>query len=249
MVLFISDIHFGLGGRREESTKEAELIACLRAREHEVTGLFLVGDVFDQYIEYKHLVPKGFVRFQSLLAEWTDRNVPVTYIVGNHDPWHQQYFEQELGLRLVYDLIIEPLFGKVVHIKHGDGIGNTSPLYNRLKPLLRHPVPVGLYRALLPGDIGFGLARWVNLRFNEKINDELVVQLRDHARNILVETAADVVVMGHCHHAGIYHWPEGHYLNPGSWHHSRTFGRLEKKGLRLLSWNGTCSSELQSHHT
>lgn len=242
MILFLSDIHFGRGTEAAERRKEAALIACLRAHEGQVRRLYLLGDVFDQYIEYRHLVPKGFLRFQALLAAWTDRGVPVTYLVGNHDPWHRDYFGRELGVRLVQDDLVEPLVGCNVYMTHGDGIDPGSRLYNRLKPWLRHPVPVSLYRTLLPGDAGFGLARWVNRHFGtERLDPARAQALRTHARRLLRERALDLVVMGHSHMAERCCWPEGQYVNTGCWHESHTFARLDEEGANLLRWNGSCT--------
>lgn len=244
MFLFVSDMHFGrTDDLATERWHEADLIACLRTYEADVRGLYLVGDVFDQYIEYRHLVPKGFVRFQGLLAAWTDRGVPVTYLVGNHDPWHRDYFEQELGVRVVFDALIEPLCGRHVYIAHGDGLPDAPGLYKRLKPLLRHPVPVALYKTLLPGDSGMRLARWTNRRVQEEqIEAPQVEALRQHARRVLCTTAADLVIMGHSHHPEEYAWPEGRYANLGSWYLSRTLGRLDDTGFTLLRWDGTSSA-------
>ena len=234
-------MHFGrTDDLAAERCHETDLIACLRTYEADVRGLYLVGDVFDQYIEYGHLIPKGFVRFQGLLAEWTDRGVPVTYLVGNHDPWHGDYFRRELGVRVVYGGLIEPLCGRNVYLAHGDGLPGAPGLYKRLKPILRHPVPVALYKTLLPGDSGMRLARWANRRLrHQEIEPEQVQALRDHARYILQTTSADVAIMGHSHHPERCEWPEGCYVNLGSWYLSRTFARLDKRGLAQIAWEGT----------
>lgn len=237
MILFLSDMHLGRGTPTDERRQEAELLAFLRAQAPAVSALYLMGDVFDQYIEYRHLVPKGFVRFLALLAEWTDQGIPVTYFAGNHDPWHQDYFTEELGVRVIFDDLLEPLMGRTVYMTHGDGWdGNRR--YRYLKPVLRHPVPVALYRGLLPGDTGFRLARWYNRRFGHKaIRWDRVAHLRAHARQMLTVHQAELVVMGHAHHPECTLWPEGTYLNPGSWHLDRTFGRLDAHGPTLLRWH------------
>ncbi len=237
-------MHFGRGGAAHARASEKALVDCLRAHEDAVERLYLVGDVFDGYVEYRHLIPKGFVRFQGLLAAWADRGVPITYLVGNHDPWHRDYFVRELGVRLVFDHLLEPLYDRNVYLTHGDARTPTQPLYNRLKPWLRHPLLVWLYRTLLPGDLGYGLAQWVSRNFStEKVNEELVAALREHARQVLREGPADVVVMGHCHRSELTAWPEGAYLNPGCWDEQRTFGRLDEDGLKLLHWDGQESVE------
>jgi len=232
-------MHFGQHDAATERAKERDLIACLRAHEEDVDHLYLVGDVFDGFIEYRHLLPKGAVRFQGLLAEWTDRGVPVTYLTGNHDPWHRDYFSDELGVRMVFDTLIEPVLHSVVYLAHGDAIAAHAGLYTRLRPWLRHPLPVWLYRTLLPADAGLRLAHRVSRAVHEDTPDPDVVRaLRAHAREVLNATAATLVVMGHSHVPALHTWPEGQYLNTGNWYESRTFGRLDPDGARLLRWNG-----------
>ena len=238
-------MHFGREGRAAERAKEADLLRCLDAHAGEAEALYLLGDVFDEYVEYGRLIPKGFVRFQARLAAWTDRGVPVTYFAGNHDPWHQNYFARELGVRFVPEAALEPLYGAGVYMTHGDALRMSSRLQAWLRPLLRHPLPVGLYRAVLPADAGLGLARWVNRTFHkDRINPVLVAGLRDAARRTLEHTAARAVVLAHSHQAELCQWPSGCYLNTGAWHAQRTFGRLDAAGWHLLRWSGAAAVSL-----
>lgn len=244
-------MHFGQSDAAAERAKEADLIDCLRAHEGTVHHLYLMGDVFDEYIEYRHLVPKGYVRFQGLLAEWTDAGVPITYLAGNHDPWHRNYFAQELGVRVVFDALIEPANGPIVYLAHGDAVAANARLYRWLRPWLRHPVPVWLYRSLLPGDSGIRLARWANRSLHENAPDpEVVAALRAHAREVLTSSAATLAVMGHSHVPELRSWPEGCYLNTGNWYESRTLGRLDPDSgeVRLLRWNGRRGVDIEAAH-
>ena len=233
-------MHFGRGNRATERAEELSLISLLHSVEAEIEHLFLLGDVFDEYIEYRHLVPKGLVRFMGLLARWTDKGIPVTYLKGNHDPWHIDYFNQELGVRVHDGPLIEPLLGKHVYMHHGDVVGSRIPFYSVLKRLLRHPFPVGIYRTLLPGDVGFRLARWVNGRLHtEAINMPVVEQLREYAKKILAGPSCNVVLMGHSHYPDRYDGPEGTYINTGSWRFNRTFVSFSSEGLHLKQWDGS----------
>ena len=249
MVLFLSDIHFGRGDAAHERAKEADLLACLRAHEAEVEALYLVGDVFDEYIEYRTLVPKGFIRFQALLASWTDQGIPVTYLVGNHDPWHLDYFTRELGVRVVHDHVLVTHGCRTVYLAHGDGLASSDRPYRWLKPVLRHPLPVWLYRTLLPGDAGMRLARWVNRRVTDETPDpDTIQELTAYARQLLHTTEADLVVLGHSHQAALLTWPEGTYLNPGFWADARTFGILRNDKIHLVRWNGDQTVAVDPEH-
>lgn len=231
-------MHFGRFAPEIERAEELALIKFLRTNEKRIEHLYLLGDVFDQYIEYPNLVPKGFTRFQALLAEWTDRGCPVTYLTGNHDPWHIDYFREELGVRVSFKPITEPLYGKNFYLQHGDGIASRFPFNAWIKRVLQHPVPVGLYRTLLPGDIGYRLARWVNRRIHtDVISKEVVAALRNHARYLLGKERHDIVLMGHSHMPEHAEWPEGTYINTGSWRLSRTFACFSTDGIRLMKWD------------
>lgn len=241
VVLFVSDMHFGRRSEAVERAKEVALIDCLSAHAGDVQHLFLLGDVFDAYIEYEQLVPKGFVRFQALLARWTDRGVPVTYLAGNHDLWHRDYFRKELGVRVLPTRWIGRLCGRLAYLAHGDAPDTSDPLYQRLRPFLGYPPVATLYRRLLPAGGALAFARWFNRRFHdETVDPERVRALRRHARRVLRATSAEMVVMGHSHHAEQRRWPGGTYLNIGAWQGARTFASLSPGGTaRLLRWNGT----------
>ena len=232
-------MHFGRGDLPTERNEELSLISCLNTYETEIKHLFLLGDVFDEYIEYRHLVPKGLVRFQGFLARWTDKGIPVTYLKGNHDPWHIDYFSSELGVTVFDGPINEPLFGNNVYMHHGDVVGSRIPFYSLLKHLLRHPIPVQLYRSVLPGDAGFGLARWVNSRLHtEELNMRAVEALRQYAQQALAVEERDYVILGHSHYPERFDWPEGTYINTGSWRFNRTFVCLSEQGMNLMRWTG-----------
>lgn len=239
MILFLSDMHFGRRERSTERQKEADLIACLEAHADSVEHLYLVGDVFDGYIEYNHLVPKGFVRFQALLAQWTDRGVPVTYVLGNHDSWHQDYFSRELDVTVVSEDLTVQHHGQNLYLTHGDAQASSHSFYAWVRPLLRNPLLVSLYRSLLPADIGIGLAQGVSWALHDGTSDEdVIASLRRFARERLQTEETDIVVMGHSHEPRFHEWPEGSYVNLGNWYEDRTFARLDREGIHLLQWNG-----------
>lgn len=236
--LIVADTHFGRADAVSERQKERDLVACLQSFDGEATTLFLLGDVFECFIEYRYLVPRGFVRFQALLADWADAGVEIVYFAGNHDPWHVDYFQTEFGARVVFDELVLEIGGRRTCVRHGDGIARKSRLYNRIRPVLRHPLPVWIYKHLLPGDVGMRLAHLVSSGLGEEAIDlDVARDLRIRAQQLLAD-GFDQVIMGHSHVAEISQWQQGRYLNPGSWHESRTLLRLDRDEADLLRWNG-----------
>src|SRR5690625_7986891 len=117
----------------------------------------------------------------GLLTEHTDDVTEIIYIVGNHDPWHLDYFSEEFGARVYSDEMIDEDNGARTYFHHGDGIARQSATYNRLRRILRHPIPVSLYRHVLPGDLGVRLARYVSRKSGgggvaENVADDLRAQ-------------------------------------------------------------------------
>ncbi len=241
LTLFVSDLHLGRGTAAESRAAERDLLALLDAHAAALAAggaLWLVGDVFEQFLEYRHLVPKGFVRLQGRLAALADAGVPVTYVVGNRDPWHLDHVERELGARLAREAVTARVEGRPTYIAHGDGHVPAERTSNRLRPLLRSPFMARLYRMGLPGDAGYGFARWFARRFGSDGAPEAPVAdaLRAHAARTLASTGAALVVLGHSHRAACEALPGGAYLNPGYWFADRTFGRVDETGAALLRW-------------
>lgn len=239
MILFLSDLHLGRSNGDDARLRELELLRFMRAMRPDVEHLYLLGDVFEAFIEYRHVVPKGFARFKGLLAEWADAGIPITYLVGNHDPWHVDFFEREIGIAVELDDLVSTHDGMRVYLAHGDRVASSSPVKAWLTAWLRHPFPVWIYRHVVPADVGISLAHYVSATFgNRAIDRDLVDALRVHARRILAESAVEAVVFGHSHLPELQEWPEGQYLNTGYWHESRTYGVLHDGKLQLMRWNG-----------
>lgn len=239
MVLLVSDMHFGRGPDERDRATEEALLACLEYHLDELDELVLLGDVFDHYIEYEHLVPKGAPRLKGRLAEWSENGLTVSYLVGNHDPWHRDYFTRSLGVEVTDGPIRRRLGTHRALLAHGDGLAPSNWIYNGLKPALRHPLLVGLYRSLLPADFGIRLARWWSRRHDRpEVRPEIAEDLRERARDGLEDPDTDLVVFAHSHRAEMHADGEGTYVNTGSWRRDRTYALVDGPAVQLLRWNG-----------
>ena len=240
MTLFVSDLHLGRGTPGETRAAERDAVAMLRAHEADLLAggtLVLLGDVFDQYIEYRHLVPRSAPRLVGLLADLADRGARVFYAVGNRDPWHVDFFERDIGVTVLRRPTLVRADGLGVYLDHGDRHGRparSAPLHS----LLRAPLMARLFRMGLPGDAGYALARWTARRFS---SDGLPTPaetraLRGAAAGLLERPGVDVVAFGHVHEPALDRMPGGTYLNPGYWYGDRTFARLDDGQPALFRW-------------
>jgi len=148
---------------------------------HDAAHIFLVGDMFDSWLEFKNVVPKGFVRFLGKLAELRDSGIMIEAFTGNHDLWMRGYFEEELNIPVHHEEIRRTINGKQFLIAHGDGLGPGDNGYKFLKSILRNPFCQWLYRRVHP-DTGLGLASYFS-RLGPKHEGELKNNLKGQTKN------------------------------------------------------------------
>ena len=199
-VYFISDVHLGLGPRSEERDKENRLLALFQNILSTTDELYIVGDLFDFWFEYRTVIPKGFHRTLAALQAFTDRGIPVKFLVGNHDCWTKDFFSDELGMEVHMTPFEANIQGRRVYLHHGDGLAANDLGYRLIKPVLRNRLAIWLYRWLHP-DIGVPLARGSSRTSrtytSQKDYGEEEGLLR-FARERIQE-GVHIVVMGHHH--------------------------------------------------
>jgi UDP-2,3-diacylglucosamine hydrolase len=157
-IYFISDAH--LGSLMIENAREQErlLVSWLDEIKHDAAALYLLGDMFDFWYEYKLVVPRGYTRFLGKLSELSDMGIDIHFFIGNHDIWAFDYFEKEIGLTLHRKPLITTLYGKRFFLAHGDGLGDPSRSFKFIRWLFHNRVAQVLYSALHPRiGVGIGL--------------------------------------------------------------------------------------------
>jgi len=217
-VYFISDVHLGFGGAEADKERELLLLRLLERISHDAAHLFIVGDLFDYWFDYKTVVPRRHVRTLAALHNLRDAGVPMTYLMGNHDFGHYTYFESELGLRVITGDVTALIGSKRFYISHGDGKAHKDLGYLMLRTVLRNPVAQWMYRVLHP-DIGIGLASGTS-EGSREYTDRKDYGATDGIRDFAAERVAegyDVVVMGHRHIAVDEQIGTGRYINLGHW--------------------------------
>ncbi|MCX7954849.1 MAG: UDP-2,3-diacylglucosamine diphosphatase [Bacteroidales bacterium] len=203
--LFISDSHLGYPSFKESKYREVSLVNLLAEYQKKIDYLFLVGDIFDFWFEYKHVVPKGFIRLLGKLAELSDNGIKIYYLGGNHDMWLFDYLKSELNLIFNEDYIDLLINEKKFFISHGDAFNESDKLYMITRKIFKNPISRKIFAFLHPY-IGINIAKtWSYLsRINEK-HENLYFQGEDkepliqYAKNKLINNNYDFIIFGHRH--------------------------------------------------
>jgi len=243
-VYFASDFHLGIPNLATSHERERRICAWLDSIEHSAAIIYLVGDVFDTWFEYKYVVPKGFTRLLGKLASLTDKGIVIEAFTGNHDLWMKDYFEQELNIPVHHQEIEREYNGKKFIIGHGDGLGPGDNGYKFLKSVLKNPVLQWFYRRLHP-DTGFGLAAYFS-QLGPKHTDKPEKEFQGPDKEWLVQYCLqtlqtkqiDYFIFGHRHLALEYPLPQNSlYVNLGDWIIYDSYGEFDGQTLTLKYYN------------
>ncbi|NTW56428.1 MAG: UDP-2,3-diacylglucosamine diphosphatase [Chlorobiaceae bacterium] len=217
---FISDIHVGLQDKRSEQLKLESLERLFAIISAEGRSLYLLGDILDYWMEFRHVIPKGFTRFFCLLSGLVRSGVEVVYIAGNHDFYLGRFFQEELGVQTLYGMHETCIGGRKFVLAHGDGLGKGDLGYKFFATVIRHPFNIALLSRLHP-DLAVGLMKGYSLRSRENKPDTRArdsERLLDFAEKMAGEKDFDYFICGHNHVRGIANLRDGKtYVNLGSW--------------------------------
>lgn len=239
-IYFASDQHFGAISSEKSLPREKVFVSWLDSIKHDVDVLFLLGDLFDFWHEYKYVVPKGFVRVLGKLAELKDAGVEIHFFVGNHDLWMTDYFEKELNIPVYHKPKEFTLQGKTFLIGHGDGLGPGDKGFKFMKKIFTNPLCKWLFRWLHP-DIGMRFGMYLSRENKSVSGDEDVHFLGGdkeflilYCKEILTQKHYDYFVFGHRHLPMIFDLPQNSkYVNTGDWITYNTYGILENGVFEL----------------
>ncbi|MDB2520697.1 UDP-2,3-diacylglucosamine diphosphatase [Flavobacteriaceae bacterium] len=242
-IYFASDNHLGLPDEKESREREKFFVTWLEDIRKDAAAIYLLGDLFDFWFEYKTVVPKGFVRVLGKLAELSDAGIPITFFVGNHDLWMRDYFQKELGVTVHHHPITLTVGASRFFIGHGDGLGPGDKGYKRMKKLFTNPISKWLFRWLHP-DWGVRLGQYLS-RKNKLISGEEDVKflgedkewLVAYSKKKLQEEHFDYFVFGHRHLPLEINLSEkSQYINLGDWITHNTYAEYDGKHLILKNW-------------
>ncbi len=234
-IYFISDAHLGAEEEEKEKIKEEKLVSFLDRIKTDVESLYILGDMFEFWFEYRHVIPKAHFKILSKLRNLVDSGIKVSYVVGNHDFWLGDFLTDQIGVKIFKDPIEVAHQGKKIFIAHGDGLAKRDLGYRILKKVLRNRVNIFLYRQI-PPDVSYPLAKFVAGKSRAQTDRREVGYLDDY-RNFAYEKIKqgfDAVILAHTHiptlenfgHDSADSPRNGVYLNIGDWFKHFTYGKL-----------------------
>jgi UDP-2,3-diacylglucosamine hydrolase len=234
-IYFASDQHLGAPTPKASLPREKKFVSWLDTIKEDAGTIFLLGDLFDFWFEYKTVVPKGFVRVLGKLAELKDAGIDIYFFVGNHDLWMRDYFQKELNIPVFHKPQEFDINGKIFLIGHGDGLGPSDYGYKRMKKVFTFPFFKWLFRWLHP-DIGVRLGHYFSVK-NKLISGDEDARflgeenewLAQYCRKKLTEKHYDFFVFGHRHlPLEIKLNNNSTYINLGDWIQYFTYGEFMK---------------------
>lgn len=242
-VYFLSDFHLGAPNEVESRKREDRLVRFLQAARKDAGIIFIVGDIFDFWFEYKTVVPKGFVRLLGTLAQMSDEGIQLHIFTGNHDLWMNDYLTKELNAKVYFEPQAFTLNNAKFLIGHGDGLGPGDKGYKRLKKIFTNPICQWLFRWLHP-DAGIQLANYFSQKSRAKTGNADEIFLGEDKEWLILYTKekaktmdVDYFVFGHRHYAIDFKINEkSRYINLGDWIRLNTYAVFDGESMQLLTW-------------
>lgn len=249
-IYFASDNHLGAPNYLKSRERERFFLDWLNHIEKDVAVLFLLGDLFDFWFEYKTVVPKGFVRVLGKLAAMADRGIAIHYFVGNHDLWMTDYFKTELGIPVHHKPQEFTIDNKRFFLGHGDGLGPGDIGYKRMKKVFTNPFFKWMFRWLHP-DIGVRIAQYLSVK-NKLISGDEDIHflgedkewLAQYCKRKLEQKHRDYFIFGHRHlPMEIKLNNNATYINLGDWIIHYTYAEFDGQSVQLKTWETTMKDD------
>lgn len=239
-IYFASDFHLGVNAKLTSQEREKKIVRWLDFIQHDAHEIYLVGDVFDFWFEYRSVIPKGYARLFGKLAELRDKGIPIFFFIGNHDMWMFRYFETEFGIPIIREPILKEWNGKKFFIGHGDGLGPGDYGYKFIKKVFANKICQFLFGMIHP-NLGVGVANFwsqrsravspAELKFLGEEKEWLVQFCNEKIETLNV----DYFIFGHRHLPIDYMLKNGtsRYINIGEWMHACSYGVLDGNEMKI----------------
>ncbi len=247
-IYFLSDFHLGAPDAVRSLEREKFIIKFLDEIKGTAAVIFIVGDLFDFWYEYKKVVPKGYVRILGKLAELTDSGMVVHFFVGNHDMWMKDYFQKELNIPVYFDPVTFEFNNKKFLIGHGDGLGPGDHGYKAMKKIFRNKVCQWMFGAM-PPFVGIGIADYLSRKSraatgtaDETFLGEDKEWLIIYCKEVLKEEHYDYFIFGHRHLPIDFRLNEqSRYINLGDWIKYNSYAVFDGTNVELKYYSASVS--------
>ncbi len=241
-IFFTSDFHLGADFEMSSAEREKKVVRWLESIQSRARAIYLVGDTFDYWFEYRYVIPKGYSRFFAQLTRMIDDGIEVHFIKGNHDMWVFDYFQNEIGM-LVHDHFVQSEWdGKTFYITHGDGLGNTDKSYLFIRRILRNKWAQSIFASLHPS-LGIPLMRWTSRKSRIKSATlDLEKQLSgmlEFLESFFADQSIDFFICGHIHQPIKREMKSGRitFCNLGDWIDNFSYAEWDGNELCLKTFD------------
>jgi UDP-2,3-diacylglucosamine hydrolase len=238
---FASDFHLGLSAGTAPAEREKRVTEWMRNASRDASDIYLLGDIFDFWWEYKKVVPRGFTRFLGTISNLTDEGIKIHIFTGNHDMWMKDYLVKECGVQVYHQPLLTVIDGKKFYLAHGEGLGTKSIAFKLLLAFFHWSVAQKIFSAINPRfGMGFGhawsrssrLAKGISIPFLGEEKEDLL----RHTREIIEKGCdADYFIYGHRHLPLTWDVRGKKVIILGDWFKSNSYAVWDGKGLESIS--------------
>ncbi len=241
-IYFASDFHLGIPDKASSLKREKLIVKWLEEIKHDAAEIYIMGDIFDFWFEYKKVVPKGFTRLLGKISELSDSGIAISLFTGNHDMWMFNYLQEELGVTIYRKPVTREFGGKKFFLAHGDGLGPGDHGYKFIKKVFASSVSQWLFARIHP-NFGISMANFWSRRSRmsngekETFKGEENEYLVQFIKQTLEKEHFDYFIFGHRHLPLQIQVGSSLYVNLGEWVNYSTYAVFDGKKLELKSFS------------
>ncbi|MFQ5863972.1 MAG: UDP-2,3-diacylglucosamine diphosphatase [bacterium] len=234
-IYFISDVHLGAHSQETEKTKKQRLLTFLNFVHKKADFLYIVGDLFDFWFEYRRAIPKVSLQVLSKMCQLVEGGTEIRYFAGNHDLWLGDYLEKETGVKIYHEPLAVYHNNLYLYIAHGDGLAKGDWSIRILRRIFKNRVNIFLYSLIHP-DVGITLAKFISKKSMQKGENTHDADYHGFAMAKLNQ-GFDAVILGHTHKPLFEKINSKYYINLGEWMSKFTFLELADTKFELKTWS------------
>ena len=240
-IYFASDFHLGIPDYEISLVRERLIVEWLEGIRHSAKEIYLMGDIFDFWHEWKSVVPKGYIRFLSKIAELTDSGVTINFLTGNHDLWTYGYLKQELGMNIYYKPITKIFNNKKFFLAHGDGLGPKDTLYKPMKKIFTSKIIQWCFANFIHPDIACRIAKIASGKKNGYLKKTIFKDEEEwliiYSRKLLEKKHYDYLIYGHRHIPIKKELnPKSFYIGLGDWIKNFSYAVFDGKEVEIKKY-------------